>query len=222
MDETTKTKKIWTDFHYNILSGKGIDIGCGPDPVKKDVKPFDMEDGDANVITQYVKDTFDFVYSSHCLEHMFEPRKALAEWWQLVKPGGHLFFLVPDEDLYEQGIFPSRFNPDHKATFTISKEKSWSPVSHNVLDLANELPGSEIVEIKQHDYKYDRRKLIHGPIMKHSFFGLIPFKIFYYMFKPIIPSFAKWIERKAWKLYVKDQTRNNETLAQIQCIVKKK
>src|SRR5260221_7032838 len=40
--------------------------------------------------------------------------------------------------LYEQGVFPSRFNGDHKSTFTISKASSWSPVSVNVLDLVTE------------------------------------------------------------------------------------
>jgi hypothetical protein len=42
---------------------------------------------------------------------------------------------VPDEDLYEQGIWPSEFNVDHKHTFTICKARSWSPVSINLTDL---------------------------------------------------------------------------------------
>jgi len=37
---------------------------------------------------------------------------ALREWFQLVKPGDHLIVIVPDEDLYKQGYFPSRFNAD--------------------------------------------------------------------------------------------------------------
>lgn len=43
--------------------------------------------------------------------------------------------VVPDEDLYEQGVFPSTFNADHKWTFTIRKESSWSNRSINVIDL---------------------------------------------------------------------------------------
>ena len=98
---------------------------------------FDIEHGDANVVSQYVKEQFDFVYSSHCLEHMHDPRATILDWWKLVKPGGHLFrSAVSDEDLYEQGVFPSCFNFTHKATFTISKSKSWSPKSVNVLELA--------------------------------------------------------------------------------------
>jgi SAM-dependent methyltransferase len=163
MDETSKTRAVWGALERSVLAGSGIDIGCGRDPVTPDVRRFDVADGDANEITRYVHEEFDFVYSSHCLEHMRDPRAALRDWWQLVRPGGHLFFIVPDEDLYEQGVFPSRFNGDHTATFTISKAQSWSPVSCNVLDLARELPGGDLVSLALQDHGYDRRLLRHGP-----------------------------------------------------------
>ena len=76
--------------------------------------------------------------------------------------GGYLFFIVPDEDLYEQGVFPSRFNSDHKATFTISKTRSWSPKSYNVFDLARSLPGAEIFKIQLCDIGYNRARLGFG------------------------------------------------------------
>jgi len=38
---------------------------------------------------------------------------------------------VPDEDLYEQGVFPSTF----KWTFTIGKAQSWCPKSINLIEL---------------------------------------------------------------------------------------
>ncbi len=187
---TSLTKTIWCDEERAILTGRGIDIGCGIDPLDTSVLCFDQQDGDANDITAYVKDTFDFVYSSHCLEHMVDPKKTILAWWKLVKPGGHLFFIVPDEDLYEQGVFPSRFNPDHKATFTISKRQSWSPVSINVLDLVESLPGGHLIGIELQDKGYDRNLMRHGA--------------------------RRWWQRKAF-----DQTQIPDTLAQIQCIVKK-
>ena len=163
MDEATKSKSIWGELEGEILKGKGIDIGCGPDPVTDTCARFDMEQGDANFITKFVTDKFDFVFSSHCLEHMFNPKVTILEWWQLVKDGGYLFFMVPDEDLYEQGVFPSRFNPDHKATFTISKRQSWSPKSINVVDLAQSLPNATILKLELQDMGYDRSLLRHGP-----------------------------------------------------------
>ena len=156
MKESSKSQPYWGDLEKRVVSGRGIDIGCGPDPVKPDARRFDLEDGDANVISQYVKEAFDFVYSSHCLEHMHDPRTTILDWWKLVKPGGYLFVVVPDEDLYEQGVFPSRFNNDHKATFTISKASSWSPKSINVLDLANSLPGGKTISLQLQDRGYDR------------------------------------------------------------------
>jgi 2-polyprenyl-3-methyl-5-hydroxy-6-metoxy-1,4-benzoquinol methylase len=81
-------------------------------------------DGDANEISRFVSEQFDYVYSSHCLEHTRNPRTTILDWWKLVKPDGHLFVMIPDEDPYEQGVFPSRFNDSHKATFTISKARS--------------------------------------------------------------------------------------------------
>ncbi|MDB4915867.1 MAG: methyltransferase family protein [Gemmatimonadetes bacterium] len=163
MNEASKTRDQWTDLELGILQGSGIDIGCGPDPVTPEVRRFDREHGDANVISQYVSDTFDFVFSAHCLEHMNDPWAALAEWWTLVRPGGHLFFIVPDEDLYEQNIWPSIFNPDHKSTFTSSHGGGRSTVSVNVYDLVAILPGAELIDVRLHDRGYDRTCLCQRP-----------------------------------------------------------
>jgi SAM-dependent methyltransferase len=223
MDEATKTRKQWGELEKSLLVGKGIDIGCGSDPVIPTVRRFDLEHGDANHITRFVEEDFDFVYSSHCLEHMHDAQAALLEWWKLVRVGGHLIFIVPDEDLYEKGVFPSRFNPDHKATFTISKAESWSPVSRNVLDLAGNLPGGKLVSIKLCDQGYDRRQLRFGRSFWDGKAGLLVWKII---------RFGAWrlhrltgwprAGRGPW-LCAKpnDQTLLPGVLAQIQCIVRK-
>ena len=65
---------------------------------------------------------------------------------------------VPDEDLYEQGQFPSTFNLDHKWTFTIYKPASWSPKSVNVLSLLTGLgPAAQLVKVELLDatYRYE-------------------------------------------------------------------
>ncbi len=153
-NETSKTKKIWTDSEVKYLIGNGIDIGCGKDPVFDTVQPFDLEHGDANRISEYIKEPKDFVFSSHCLEHMKDPYLALKEWFKILKPGGYLFILVPDEDLYEQGVFPSRFNSDHKWTFTISKSKSWSSKSINILELISTV-DAKLISLKLQDHNFD-------------------------------------------------------------------
>ena len=55
-------------------------------------------------------------------------------------PGGHLLCIAPDEDLYEQGVFPSTFNWDHKHTFTIYKKSSFTPKSINVTEMLAHVP----------------------------------------------------------------------------------
>jgi predicted SAM-dependent methyltransferase len=95
-NETSKTKKIWSETEKSYLSGDGIDIGCGNDPVFSHVIAFDQQHGDANKISQYINKKLDFVFSSHCLEHMHDPYNALKEWNSILKPGGYLFILVPD------------------------------------------------------------------------------------------------------------------------------
>lgn len=219
MDEATKTRSIWGEFEKSIVQGRGIDIGCGPDPVTPDVQRFDLEDGDANHIGKYVSETFDFVHSSHCLEHMHNPKEALRGWWDLVRPGGHLILIVPDEDLYEQGVFPSRFNVDHKATFTISKARSWSPVSHNLLDLVSELPSSRVLKLQLQDHGYDRSLLRHGELPRLPGIRTIG-RIHRRLRNFGLPS-PRFLDRLLEPYTIFDQTLRPGVLAQIQCIVRK-
>ena len=156
-DESRKTNLLRGDvFLRTYLSGRVIDIGAGGDLVCAHAEGFDVADGDANTITRFrERGAYDAVHSSHCLEHMHDPAAALAEWWALVRPGGYLVLVVPDEDLYEQGIWPSIFNRDHKSTFRLGKPDSWSPVSHDIRRLVEALPASEIVSAEIQDAHYD-------------------------------------------------------------------
>lgn len=131
-------------FSNQYFVGSGIDIGGLPDPLTlysevfpkmTNVRIWDWNDGDAQFMEGVPANSVDFVHSSHCLEHLENPIDGLKSWFRIVKPGGHLITTVPEEDLYEQGTFPSTFNQDHKWTFTIHKEMSWSSKSINVLQL---------------------------------------------------------------------------------------
>ena len=177
MDEALKTRiKRGKVFYDKYLTGKVIDIGAGEDLVTTNAERFDIEDGDANFITRYRStESYDTVHSSHCLEHMFNPDQAIKEWWALIKPGGHLVIVVPDEDLYEQGIWPSIFNNDHKSTFRLHDNKSWSPVSYNIKDLISALPDSTIISIDLHNDFYNYSLLSKYPPKSHKnqFFFLL-------------------------------------------------
>jgi len=131
-------------FATRFFVGHGLDIGAGPDPLgqyaaqfplMRSCRSWDLKDGDAQSLASIADTSLDFAHSSHCLEHMRDPSEALHHWLRVLRPGGYLVVMVPDEDLYEQGVFPSTFNPDHKWTFTMHKARSWSPRSVNVMAL---------------------------------------------------------------------------------------
>lgn len=155
------------NFARRWFVGAGLDIGGKPDPLSLyagffplmgTVRVWDWEDGDAQELAGVAAESLDFVHSSHCLEHLRDPAAGLSAWFRAVKPGGFLILTVPDEDLYEQGVFPSTFNRDHKWTFTVLKTRSWSERSINLLDLAaglGEAADIEKLALLNAGYRYD-------------------------------------------------------------------
>jgi SAM-dependent methyltransferase len=218
VNESSKSKHYFTPQEWQLFQGRVLDIGAGADPVTPDAVAFDQAQGDANHITAFPAQSFDCVYSSHCLEHMHDPVRTLDNWWSLVKPGGVLFVIVPDEDLYEQGCFPSRFNDDHKNTFTIAKRRSWSPRSHNVLELARALPQSALLSLRLNDIGYDRRRAGHTPVPAGTFArGLA--RLYRSLRKRGLPA-LHWIDMWVAHGVGIDQTRG-EAMAQIELVVRK-
>lgn len=156
-----------SNFLRKYFAGDGLDIGGKPDPLSlyrelfplmNSVRTWDWEDGDAQFLKGVADKSLGFVHSSHCLEHLVDPAEGLRNWFRVVREGGYLVITVPDEDLYEQGVFPSTFNRDHKWTFTIFKAKSWSDRSLNLLDMVRELgSAAEPVRIEQlsANYRFD-------------------------------------------------------------------
>jgi len=47
-----------------------------------------------------VKDeTYDFCFSSHVLEHIANPLKAINEWLRIIKKGGYIIIIVPEKSV---------------------------------------------------------------------------------------------------------------------------
>ncbi len=230
MNETSKTNQVrGKAFRETYLTGKVLDIGCGIDIVCPDAQPFDMEHGDAQRILDYLSpQTFDSVHSSHCLEHMSDAKSALKQWWELVKPGGYMIIVVPDEDLYEQGYWPSRFNPDHKATFRLGGKTLFSPVSHDILQLVEQLPNAKILAAERQDQGYDHRLMAKGytESQRKPLLPLRPLRRLLRALTKPIPrlrsSCTHWLEEYYFRNYAipVDQT-SRQALAQIQVIAQK-
>ncbi len=223
--EASKTNALRSHlFFKRYFSGSVIDIGAGSDPVVGHAEVFDQLQGDANNILVYRNpESYDCVHSSHCLEHMHDPITALKEWWELVKPGGFMVTVVPHEDLYEQFNWPSIFNNDHKATFRIGKNGSWSPVSIDILKECENLRNAEVVENRIYDenYNYDLIFPRGAKPKNHRAF-----------FNRQVSSIARRIANRSLREkflkfqlsrgYPIDQTAKSDALAQIEIVVRKK
>lgn len=150
MNEASKSaKRRFYDGNFitKYFCGAGIDIGCGSDciwqwkrqfPLMQSVRAWDMQDGDAQYLVTEHNEKYDFVHASHNLEHLVDPRVALTNWSRVTKPGGYIIITVPDERLYENMTWESKWTNEHLWSFTICKKNSPMPKSINVVDLVNE------------------------------------------------------------------------------------
>ncbi|MFA5387502.1 MAG: methyltransferase domain-containing protein [Candidatus Paceibacterota bacterium] len=125
-DEAAKIKYLAVPYTRGI----GADIGCGPRkafqhfigvdnckdtelfgiPIEPDIR------ADVDKELPFDDGELDFVFSSHTLEHIDDHKAALAEWWRVIKPGGHLCLYLPHADFYPRVGEPGA-NHDHKHDF---------------------------------------------------------------------------------------------------------
>lgn len=227
MYETTKSRRLAGDsFPYHLFVGRGIDIGCGDDLVCANAEPFDKIHGDANDILGYKqRQWYDFVYSCHVLEHMDDPKKCIREWFELLKPGGHMIIIVPDSQLYEQGVFPSVFNRNHKWRFTMDNSLAASNMIQ-IDDLFRELPNCKLIAKQLQDFNYDYSLRSNGASKSAIFIGKILFKLVYYLRRLGVELSEKLLKAVAKALHnifgtPIDQTLLFDATAQIQIIVQK-
>jgi predicted SAM-dependent methyltransferase len=148
--------EIW---NKKLFNGNGIDIGAGEDGINKygfKAYSWDLKDGDAQYLAGVPDNKYDFVHSSHCLEHMVSIRLALKNWIRVCKPGGYITITIPDEELYERNQWPSKFNYDHKWSFRIYVEKASHKRHLNITDIITWIDKDvEIIKIERIEDGFD-------------------------------------------------------------------
>jgi len=79
--------------------GQGVDVGAGLWPLPGAI-PVDVcrGPGTGRSISDFENGSLDYVFSSHCLEHIGNWREVLAEWIKKLKPGGIVFLYLPHPD----------------------------------------------------------------------------------------------------------------------------
>lgn len=122
--ESQKTfkEKVVNGFFQKFMQGNGCEIGYGSK--NETILPF-CDGFDLNTpgydgrVIPVVDGYYDYLYSSHCLEHIIDWHYALFEWMRVIKKGGFLIILVPHRDLYEKKLeMPSQFSGEHVRFYT--------------------------------------------------------------------------------------------------------
>lgn len=148
--ETRKAypRRLRERFFDRYLVGDGVDIGCGTDPVTPTCVRWDR-DRDAYKLTG----EYDWIYSSHCLEHLERPVQAVEAWWSCLRPGGRLIVVVPHRDLYERKKAPpSRWNSEHATFWLPDGSGGGYPTTRGLLEtILNACPDAELLRLTVED-----------------------------------------------------------------------
>lgn len=103
-------------FAKHLCKGYGVDIGCNR---KEWCFPgaigIDLNFNDGNDAYSFEYDNLDFVYSSHCLEHLPDWVTALDYWTSKLKIQGTLFLYLPH---YNQEYWRPWNNRKHLHSFS--------------------------------------------------------------------------------------------------------
>lgn len=80
-------------------AGRGLDVGAGSWPLPGAIPVQEEAGRNAYSLDEFADGSLDFVFSSHCLEHLDRWPEALALWSRKLKPGGVMFLYLPHESM---------------------------------------------------------------------------------------------------------------------------
>ncbi len=154
ISETSQFRKLFLKY----VEGKdGIDVGFGGDPIIPSAITIDLPNqycfagnhprnltGDARNLYWFKDNSLEYLYSAHLLEDMedTEVLDILKEWIRVIKSGGYLLLLLPEQEVYEKmtleaGNVP---NPAHK-----NKEFGYTYILNKIKNLPLEVIESYTV-----------------------------------------------------------------------------
>lgn len=111
-------------FAKYYCNGVGYDIGC----MKKEwafpnAIPIDKSfDDEYDALNLPLRERVDYIFSSHCLEHISNWVEVLEYWYENLKEGGVLFLYLPH---YDQEYWRPWNNRKHVNIFTPEIIKDW-------------------------------------------------------------------------------------------------
>jgi predicted SAM-dependent methyltransferase len=104
-------------FAKEVCKGRGVDVGCnrldwafpGADPVDPNINTLNALRFESN------QKELDYIFSSHCLEHIEKWVDVLDYWHSRLRKGGVLFLYLPD---FSQEYWKPWHNRKHVNAFT--------------------------------------------------------------------------------------------------------
>lgn len=86
--------------------------------------------------------TYDFIISSHCLEHVANPLKAVAEWLRIVKDEGYFLLVLPNKE------------------YCFDRKRPFTPFEHLLADYKNNTQEDDLTHLEEimqlHDLSMDK------------------------------------------------------------------
>jgi SAM-dependent methyltransferase len=150
--------KFCFPFAMKVCKGVGVDIGCNRDewklPHAFPIDPLLNENFDAYKLPDLVwselsnngvwnaVDKLDYIFSSHCIEHLPDWVKALDYWHTRLKVGGVVFLYLPDHSQKYWRSWHNRkhihnLNPEIVGNYFKDQPDMWGDVLVSNVDLNN-------------------------------------------------------------------------------------
>jgi len=112
-----------------------------------------------------VKDeTYDFCFSSHVLEHIANPLKAINEWLRIIKKGGYIIIIVPEKSV----CFDHKRNYSEFSTLFLQYEKNIGEDDLSTLpeilknhDLSLDLPAGNLGDFTKRSLDNFNNRCLH-------------------------------------------------------------
>lgn len=134
-------------FADEFCKGAGVDVGCNrdewmlPDNDEREVWPVDP-DVNGETATNFSGDNWDFIFSSHCLEHIPDWCGVLDYWHTKLKQGGCIFLYLPDHSQvywrpHHNRKHVNAFTPKILAAYFNDQPNKWTGVYVSGVDLNN-------------------------------------------------------------------------------------
>ena len=128
-------------YAKHVCVGKGYDIGC----MKKEwafpgATPIDLDFDDPYHAMNLPEGGVDYIFSSHCLEHLDSWVDAMDYWYDNLRKGGVLFLYLPDFSQIYWRPWNNRkhkhvMNKDHIYNYML--EKGYTNIFRSEIDLNN-------------------------------------------------------------------------------------